>query len=199
MQGSQTVKANVLPPFYCQFLENLYIIVMGKKVCKKIPEETLRAVLQKLDDARSLIDPYLVVLNDQERQALSQIGTELIKYLELSHGIAVEYPELFPAFVKTAAFREEFFITCELRQIINKIDGMKEKILDTEMLAGNQALDTALAFYNTVKIAARRDIPGTRFIYDKLKPAFRSGKQAKKKRSSMSKDAPGFYMQPELF
>ena len=172
---------------------------MGKKVCKKIPEDILRAALEKLDEAKSLIDPYLVSLTTSERQALSQIGSELMKCLELSHGIAVEFPDLFPAFIKTAAFREEFFITCELRQVIGKIDELKENILDTEMLAGNHALDTALAFYNTVKIAARRDIPGAKLIYDKLKPAFRSGKQAKKKRSAPAKEITYNYMQPELF
>jgi len=172
---------------------------MGSKICKKIPEDILQAALQKLDDAKRLIDPYLVSLTPAERQALSQIGTELMRCLELSHGIAVEYPDLFPAFVKTAAFREEFFITRELREVISKIDGLKENILDTEMLAGNHALDMALAFYNTVKIAARRDIPGARLIYDKLKPAFHSGKQVKKKRPAATGSAKVHYKQPELF
>ena len=172
---------------------------MASKICKKIPEDILRSALQKLDDVKHLIDPYLVALTPPEREALSQIGTELMKYLELSHGIAVEYPDLFPAFAKTAAFREDFFITCELRQVIGKIEELKENILDTEMLAGNHALDSALAFFNTVRIAARRDIPGARLIYDKLKPALRYGKQAKKNDRHAHGKAQGNSLQPELF
>jgi len=141
-----------------------------------------------------LLAPYFVGLTPSERQTLVKMETDSIRFLELSHGIAVENPELFPAFMKVAIFREEFSIARELWVVVNKINQLKANIDDTGMLAGNYAMETALTFYHTVKIAAKRDIPGARVIYEELKPAFRSRKR-KPKKTETEKDE----TQPELF
>jgi len=120
--------------------------------------------------------------------------TESIKFLEVSHGIALENSELFPTFIKTAVFREEFSTAHQLWLVVNKINQLKENINDTGMLAGNYAMETALIFYQTVKIAALHDIPGARVIYEELKPAFHSRKRSLRKVKLSKSEA-----QPELF
>ncbi len=41
------------------------------------------------------------------------------------------------------------------------IDSLSEKISDTYLTAGSEAYITTLAFYNTVKNAAKMNVPGT--------------------------------------
>jgi GrpB-like predicted nucleotidyltransferase (UPF0157 family) len=43
---------------------------------------------------------------------------------------------------------------------------------DTTMVAGSEAYQFALIFYNSVKMAARQDIPGAKAIYEDLKKRF---------------------------
>ena len=134
-----------------------------------------------------MLEPYLVVLTRADRQVLVKMRAETFKFVELSYGLAVEYPELFPSFKETAIFKEEFITARELWSFDNKLNRLKDTIIDTEMAAGSNVLETALAFYHTVKIAARRDIPGARTIYEELKPGFpsrrRRQQQAKGSRS----------------
>ena len=173
---------------------NFLYFNMKTKTAKKIPADIFRHAQNLLDEMMYLFRPYLVVLTPPERRNLFEIGTESLKFLEMSHGIAVDYPEMFPSIMEVAAFREEFFNIYELHQVSGKIDQLKNVITDTKMLAGRNTLDTALVFYNTVKIAARHDIPGARQIYEELKPAFKSGVQKQKK------PGPGNdRRQPELF
>jgi len=167
---------------------------MGRKTFKKIPAEILHGAQTKLDEVMGLLKPYLVTLTQQERQALVKMETESIKFLEVSHGIALENSELFPTFIKAAVFREEFSAAHELWLVANKVSQLNENINDTGMLAGNNAMETALIFYQTVKIAALHDIPGARVIYEELKPAFRSRKRSRRK-VKLSKTE----TQPELF
>ena len=145
-----------------------------------------------LDEITFLLKPYFIALTMSERRKFIKIGAGYIRFLELSHGIAVDYPEMFPSFLKVAAFRDEYSVTRELHKVSGKLDLLRNSVNDTEMLAGRHTLETALAFYNTVKIAARRDIPGARPIYEELKPALRSGIGRQRK---VEKDR----RQPELF
>jgi hypothetical protein len=40
------------------------------------------------------------------------------------------------------------------------------------MVAGSEAYQSSLIFYNSVKMAARQDIPGAKAIYEELKKRF---------------------------
>jgi hypothetical protein len=43
---------------------------------------------------------------------------------------------------------------------------------DTTMVADSEAYQFALIFYNSVKMAARQDIPGAKAFYEELKKRF---------------------------
>ena len=167
---------------------------MRKKDFHKIPPDVLHDAQLKLDEVIYLLEPYFIKLAPPERQALVKIETDSIKFLEVSHGIAITRQELFPSFIKAAIFCEEYFLAHELWEVIKKVNKLKDSIYDTEILIGNSALETAMAFYETVKIAAKRDIPGARVIYEELKSAFQSGRR-KQRKAKVVKDE----MQPELF
>jgi hypothetical protein len=42
----------------------------------------------------------------------------------------------------------------------------------TKKVAESEAYQAALVFYNSVKMAARRDIPGAKAVYEELKKRF---------------------------
>jgi len=143
---------------------------MSKKVINRIPLSILQKAKLKLDEVMNMLRPYLVALSPSERQALVKLGAESLEFIELSYGFAAKNPELLPGFVETSIFGKDFFIAQELWSFAAKLNHMKDSIHDMEMAAGNYGLETALAFYRMIKIAARHDIPGARIIFEELKP-----------------------------
>jgi len=139
---------------------------------EKVPAKVLHDAQLLLDEVIGMLEPYFVILTREERQALLRKGAGSFKFLEMSHEFAVDYPELFPAFTEAAIFEEEFSIVRELWFFGNKLNQLKDSMSDMEMRASSHVLETAMAFYHTVKIAARHDIPGARVIYDELKLKF---------------------------
>ena len=147
----------------------------------KIPPEVLNRARQILDEVIRILEPHFVILTPSERLFYRKTCSGLIKFLELSHELAVESPGLFPTFIKTEVFQEEYFTTHELLILVNKINRLSEYVNDAERLSENRTMEIALAFYETVKIAARRDIPGARIVFDELKLAYPSASKARKK------------------
>ena len=139
---------------------------------KKIPQDLLNTAQSKLDELTLLLEPCLVSLEESERKLIDKIGTDSIKFLKLSYEISLGNPELFPTFIKASSFGENINSTYELSRLFDKIEDLRYGISDTKTLIGNFAMEKALAFYNTIKIAARRDIPGAELIYKELKAAF---------------------------
>ena len=129
----------------------------------------MQSAQQKLEEVMTMLGPYLVVLSPMERQVLVEMDDEYVNFIEVSYGLAAESPDLLGCFLQTGNFREDFSIVQGLLRLAAKLNEFKHSISDTEMAAGNYGLQAALAFYNTIKIAARHDIPGTRVIFEELK------------------------------
>ena len=144
------------------------------KLINKIPPEVLYNARMKLDETMTLLEPYLVRLAPSERRTLVKMEAKSLKFLEFTHELAVEYPDLFPTFAREDVFREEFVTVRELWALGAKLELLSNRVCDAEMAAGTHTLETAEAFFQTVKIAARHDIPGARAIYEDLKLRFPS-------------------------
>ena len=158
---------------------------MSRKLIKKFPIAVLKNAQVKLDEVFVMLRPYLIVLSQPERQTLVKMEAKSFKFIELSHEIAYGNPELFPDFVKLTIFEEEFIIAMELIALGNKLNQLKSFMNDTEVTAGNHALEAAFSFYQLVKIAERRDIPGASVSYEELKPSRPSGNKKKKRRKAV--------------
>ena len=139
---------------------------------KKISLELLLSAQSKLDELTMLLEPCLVSLTAAERKLLNKVGAKTVEFLKMSHGLALENHELFPETLDISCFGEKSVLTDELWILFNKTDSLRDRIIDTKTLIGNHAMENALAFYNTVKIAARRDIPGVRVVFEELKAIF---------------------------
>jgi len=160
----------------------------NKRPLLKIPPGVLSETRLMLDEVVKRLEPYIVVLTPSERLSFRYTGSGLIKFLEISHALAVESPDMFPAFMKAEVFREEFLAASELWIIISKLDQLRNNVNDTGMLLGNRTLDIAIAFYETVKMAARRDIPGARVVFNDLKSAFPQARWGRGKKKEENRD-----------
>jgi hypothetical protein len=70
--------------------------------------------------------------------------------------------------------------TTGLRVLEISLQQLLQGVDDTVMIAGSEAYNQSLVFYNAVKEAARQDIPGAKAIYDDLKTRFPGRPSSKK-------------------
>lgn len=71
-----------------------------------------------------------------------------------------------------ADFDVDFADAHNLWSLLLLTQQLHENVDDTTMVAGSEARQFSLIFYNSVKMAARQDIPGAKAIYEDLKKRF---------------------------
>ena len=146
-----------------------------------MPQDVLNGVRSKLEEIKMALEPYLNKLSPDERRDLETKEADSLEFMALAHELAVEYSELLPGLIGEPLYRKEFSVIYNLNYIKNRLNYLIGEIEDTELTIGNNVLDTARVFYNTVRIAARRDEPGVRVIYDEFRARIPSRKYRRKK------------------
>ena len=150
---------------------------------KKLPISVLIHTRLKLDEVISKLDPYLKRLPPDVEQTLNPTGEVSLDFCKKAHELAADHYDLLPVFLKEPGSGEEFLIIQELDNLEKRIELLLKSVKYIKLAMGSNAMEYALIFFDTVKNAARRDIPGIRVIYDELKTQIPSKKSRRKKAS----------------
>lgn len=144
----------------------------GNRINITIPTTVLRDALAAVQNARTLLAPYLHSLSDEDRQDIFKIGDKTVGFMDKVQTYLGTAPEFMPRTMEAApvladyqAFNDLAPLEAELRQLFAEVE-------DTKMLAGSDALIGAMPYYTSVADAARRGDDGARVIYDDLKARF---------------------------
>ena len=143
-----------------------------------IPSTVLAQVQTKIDEAKALLTPYLLALTSVERQRLPKMGEKTIGFVEKAFDYARQNPNLVPSYLSLDAFGVDFADAHGLWTLLNSVRQLEEGVDDTEMIAGSEAYQAALVFYQSVKLAAVQNIHGAKAVYEELKTRFpQAGRQ----------------------
>ncbi|MDR1218111.1 MAG: hypothetical protein LBK73_00700, partial [Treponema sp.] len=112
-----------------------------------IPSTVLTQAQTKIDEAKSLLAPYLLALTPAERRELPKMGEKTIAFVEKAYDFARQNPNLIPPYLDVAAFGVDFDDAHSLWTLLNTAQQLEEGIGDTEMTAGSEAYQAALVFY----------------------------------------------------
>ncbi|MCU4156123.1 hypothetical protein J1N10_09040 [Carboxylicivirga sp. A043] len=141
---------------------------------ESIPKDVIEAAITKLTEVKSALAPYSTTLTKDERRALPKMGEKTLAFVTNSHDYSTQYPELMPSFAKQEDFDIDVADATGLLPVEGLLNELASQINDTAMLAGSEAYNTALLFYNNVKLAAKNNVPGAKEVYDDLKTRFPS-------------------------
>ena len=139
---------------------------------ESIPSEVLEQVNTKVTEINDLLTPYLTTLTKDQRRTILKMGEKALSFVTNSNDLSKEYPELLPSFVTQEEFDIDVTDATQLLPLENNLTALASLINDTAMLAGSEAYNNALLFYNNVKLAAKNNIPGAKEVYDELKTHF---------------------------
>jgi hypothetical protein len=100
--------------------------------------------------------------------------------VEKAFEFAEANPTLCPSFLDMAAFRIDMGDATGLRVVRNDSRQTLELLDDIVLLAGSEAYQASLAFYNYIKLLASQDVPRAKAIYEELKVRFPGRKKSSK-------------------
>jgi hypothetical protein len=147
-------------------------IMSDKENISIIPSDVLEEVQHMIQEISNKLEPYVLALTPSKRQAIPKMGQKSLGFVEKAQEYAKKNPQFCPGFLNNGAFEMELSTAHELWKFTNFVKQLAENLEDTELAAGSQAYLAALAFYESVKMAAKREVPGAKAIYEELRVRF---------------------------
>ncbi|MDR3350270.1 MAG: hypothetical protein LBN98_01315, partial [Prevotellaceae bacterium] len=111
-------------------------------------------------------------LTPEERRDLPKMGNKTLSFVEKAIEYARYYPQLRPSYLDMPAFEADVSDATGLRTVHIAAKQLSDDIDDTVMVAGSEAYQASLVFYNAIKAAAAQDVPGAKEVYEDLKARF---------------------------
>lgn len=149
-----------------------------------IPPADLQAVQQALATIQTILAPYVVALTPEDRKKVLKMGDSSEPFVSKAMDYATSDPQFLPPFMQAAEMKKDWDAVVDLLPTFRTVQQLDDNLSDTVMLAGSEAYEAALAYYASVKMAAKMNIPGAKAIYEDLKKRFEG--QGRRKPSAES-------------
>ena len=151
----------------------------ANRISLNLPDELVDQVKQHFTDASELVSSSLINLSPEESKALPKLGDKTYSFVTK----ALEYMKVpgtpMPPYVNGEELEIDLKAYDTLRQILQTVVPLVDRLNDTMTLSGSEAYVAALSFYNYIKGAAKSNVPGAQTIYDDLSSRF-PGRPVKK-------------------
>ena len=150
------------------------------QISVEIPEEVIKIVTEKLQECRVDLAPYLQGLTADERMSLFKMGDKTLATVQKTKSYMETNPEFIPQYMDKKEFLKDEILATQLEPIANLSNQLATDISDTVMLAGSEALQSAMLYYGQVKEANSKGIVTARPIYEDLQTRFSKRKRKPK-------------------
>lgn len=117
---------------------------------------------------------FLVTLDASERKGLFKLGPKSADFVQDASVAAVNFPNILPSSFDKVEYSKDTSLFKTLDEIKTMIDSLQEKVDNTYMAVGSEAMVASLEVYAYVQTAADRT-PGLGSVADKLKARFKRG------------------------
>jgi hypothetical protein len=131
---------------------------------KTAVQTSIQAITTKL--------PFLISLTNDERKGGMKLGDKSVAFIAKAISYAQANPALVPGYVNLVEIQKDYNLQKDLIDIQQWMTSLLQKIDDTQQEAGVEAFNGILAFYQAVRVAAEKDVPGARAIYEDLNQRF---------------------------
>jgi len=148
---------------------------MSKKnqISTAITAEQSTAVMESINSINESLSHVLTInLTADERSAMLKMGDKTLSFVQKALEYAAQHENLRPTFLDLVEAKKDYELAAGLQVIKQGLSALLRAVEDAEMMAGSEAYEAALIFYNSVKGAARSNIAGSQAIEDDLKQLF---------------------------
>ena len=140
-----------------------------KIVLPSAEQKELQIGLEKIQNTLS---KYLIALTPKEKQHLPKMSDGTLPFVEKSLAYSQSNKEYVPPYLDADELGRDVQAVEDLTVLYRSVKQLGSKLEDTILLAGSEAYVASLSYYNSVKMAAKLDVPGAKTIYADLKQRF---------------------------
>ncbi|HTH57854.1 MAG TPA: hypothetical protein VL728_17525 [Cyclobacteriaceae bacterium] len=157
------------------------------RISIQISVQELQMLITHIGSVNAMIGSRLVTLSDEERQTLPKMKDGTVAFVQKALDYCQTNPEFVPVYIGVGDLEIDLTAVKDLMRIFRPLQQITQAVEDSMMLAGSEAYVAALAYYNSVKHAAKMKVPGAQKIYDDMSARFN---KFGKKRSAGDGPAP---------
>ncbi|MDD3004691.1 hypothetical protein [Flavobacterium sp.] len=144
----------------------------SNQISREIPQEIINDVLEKLNECKKALQPFMEGLTAEQRRVLFKMGDKTVSIVQKTQSYTDTNPEFIPTYMDINGFNIDVTIVNQLRPIEELAKQISEDVSDTSMLAGSEALQQALLYYGQVREAYSKGVTSSRAIYEDLQTRF---------------------------
>jgi hypothetical protein len=158
---------------------------MENKISITVPSADLKAIKDAVAVLQAKLGPLLIALNAQQRKDRNKMGEASKPFVEKVLEFAVSNPEFLPAFASEPEMQKDWKAHSELGPIFNILSQLTSNLDDTLLELGSDLMKPANAYYKSVQMGVKMDVPNAKPINDNLKIRYEQ-KPKKKENGSVS-------------
>ena len=132
-----------------------------------------------LDTIINIIQPKAKNLTPAERQMYGKVRYEFEVWIDKCRGYMTANPTLVPSYIDMVEYEKDYTARGAMKPIEQKLQQLFEMFDDTFVLLGHDLYTNSIAFYNSLKGAAKNNVPGATSIFQDLKQQFPGGGKKK--------------------
>jgi hypothetical protein len=140
------------------------------------PDSTMRAIINFINQAKGYFADYDTPLTPTDRRRLLGTGFKYTGFIDAAYEGAVANPNLLPSYMPAAKFKDDVDDYTRKHNLYIILDQFTREVWDSMLASGDNAYRDALDYYNSVKEATRRHVPGAETEYNRLKSFFKKSK-----------------------
>ena len=158
---------------------------MENKVSISIPAADLKAIKEAIAILQAKLSPMLIALTPKQRKDLFKMGEASKPFVEKVLEYANSNSEFLPAFANVEEMNKDWKAHHELNPCYNALNQIVSNLGDTVLLLGADLMKPSNAYYNSVQMGVKMDVPNAKPIYADLKVRY---EQKPKKKENGTED-----------
>lgn len=165
---------------------------LNNRVSAKLNPKQVVDAKSHLEAFKNML-PFLIGLTPSERMKMTKIRRDNKLFVEDTIRALEEFPQILPSYVDKAELELDY-------DLFNTLDGIEEilmqllqRVRDTRMMAGSEAILASLMAYRLFKMAAAAGVPGAQTASERMGIRFEgigNSSSSDDEESDESKDSP---------
>ena len=146
----------------------------------------VKAINEAIQTLADNFQPVLIALEAEDKKNLAKIGEKSVSFVEKTGQYVETAAEFTPPFIDAAEMKKDLQAFNTLNDFLRPLQQIVRNLDDTATLCGSEALLASLAYYNSVRVAAKMNVPKAATVYDDLSQRF-EGQKAKRNKPEVPK------------
>jgi hypothetical protein len=134
--------------------------------------------------------PFLVTLSPQERRELPKMGDKSIGFDDKCRTYMGSHPEFLPGFVDVNEVNKDRELRQQIMRFYVSLIALTDQVDDTLQVVSSEAWMADLAYYQSVREAAKRGRAGAQGIYEDLQQRFPGAPTTAQRTAAAAPSAP---------